>query len=124
MIGYAVNALEVFPCALWVRGSYHMYFASDGTCDVGNARVESRIDKAFFSAYPGRSVPRSDRAVVDVAVLSRADVAGLPVNTDDRPVFEYYFLDDLFGGGRRRLRVYLDSMSLRTRQIPVVATRE
>lgn len=118
MAGYAVNGLQVFPCALWTRGSYHMYFGA--TCPSHSLTVTPDIERAFFSAFPGRSLPRSDRTSLDVASLSVQDFGGLPINTDDRPVFEYYFLDDLLGGSRRRLRHYLDGMPVRTRPLPVL----
>lgn len=124
MTGYAVNGLQVFPCALWTRGSYHMYFGGGHRCGVDVAIVGADIDRAFFSAYPGRAVPRSERATVDLASLTADDFTGLPVNTDDRPVFEYFLIDDLFGGARRRLRAYLDRIPLATRRVPVQSARE
>jgi spermidine synthase len=120
MTGYAVNALSVFQSGVWAKGSYHMYFSMRQRPDYSSVTVSPDIRRAYLSAYPGRQQDSSSRASMDVVGLSSELFPGHPVNTDDRPRFEYYLIDDLREKLLRKQRVYLDGLALQGAKLPVV----
>ncbi len=119
MTGYAVNALSIFESGVWVKGSYHMYFSMRPPPSYSSARVSPEIRRAYLSAYPGRQQDSVGRDTMDVVVLSSEMFRRYPLNTDDRPRFEYYLIDDLHERRLRKQRVYLDGLVLHGNKLPV-----
>ena len=67
----------------------------------------------YLTAVPGEEVSGGggDREVIHVVDLEAADLVGYPINTDDRPTFEYYWIERMLRR-KKAPRVFLEAMDL------------
>lgn len=97
-VGHAVDALTVFETAIWPSGDYHMYFGRNADIDFQEALITNDIYSEYFATTPGNvEVDQDDLRYREISLvtLHADDLKGYRYNTDDHPVFEYYWINDL-----------------------------
>ncbi|MBV6450552.1 MAG: Polyamine aminopropyltransferase [Anaerolineales bacterium] len=97
-VGHAVDALEIFESVIWPSGDYHMYFGRNQNIIFNEAVVTDDIYSEYFATTPGfdnASDSDSRDSEMAVVILHSGDLVGYRNNTDDHPVFEYYWINDI-----------------------------
>ena len=96
-VGHAFDALQVFDYAIWPSGDYHMYFGRNENYRPFEMQITDNIYSEYFATTPGYqddSIANNRRQEITLVLLKPGDLVGYQNNTDDHPVFEYYWLNN------------------------------
>ncbi|MBE7434425.1 MAG: fused MFS/spermidine synthase [Anaerolineales bacterium] len=96
-VGHAFDALKVFDYAIWPTGDYHMYLGRNESFRPFELQITDDIYSEFIATTPGHrddSTANNRRQKITIVLLEPGDLVGYQNNTDDRPVFEYYWLNN------------------------------
>jgi predicted membrane-bound spermidine synthase len=97
-VGHAFDALQVFDYAIWPSGDYHMYFGRNVSYRPTDVLITDDIYPEFFATTPGHqdnNVPNDKGQKITLVLLNPGDLSGYQSNTDDHPIFEYYWLNNI-----------------------------
>ena len=123
LAGHARDGLEVFDSVIY-PGYYHIYF-KNGPFKMPNLiTIDQQLAEYWFKVKPGSDVVGPRRSSLEVVYLKSNDslpLAYIANNTDDKPLFEYFFYRQLVGSWKSP-RISLDAKIFNSQKfsVPVI----
>ncbi|CAM5620665.1 Polyamine aminopropyltransferase [Mycolicibacterium aubagnense] len=96
LAGHVRDGLQVFDAAIY-PGYYHVFFKNGVLPPLKEAVVDQGIAEAWSKELPGHDKTDVRASALDVWVFHRGDLDAFDGNTDDRPLFEYFWWRQIMG---------------------------